>query len=161
MATNLENKISDIIGSVIVALKAKGIDNLSVHQVVNYINDKYNVVLDDDIVKNVLSSTPGVSEINDDKIFIGKAPDNEEEVTNAVEQGKKTFTDQTGGMGMGGGAPIGGDAGMPEGDMDMGSEESGDIESDSMDSDKSSSTETVSNDETADDMDASLSDLDV
>ena len=53
MATNLENKVSDIIGSVIVALKAKGVSNLSVHKIVDYINTRYNVLLDDDVVKDV------------------------------------------------------------------------------------------------------------
>ena len=157
MATNLENKVSDIIGSVIVALKAKGVSNLSVHRIVDYINTRYNVLLDDDVVKDVLSSTAGVAEINDDKVFIGKAPNDEADAENAVNQGKKTFSDQTsGGLS---GAPMGGDMGgadMPtDGDMPS----SDDMSGDNMSSDMSSS-ETTGN-ETADDMDAPLSDLNI
>ena len=158
MATDLDKKISDIITGIIVSLKAKGIKNLSVHKIVNYINDKYNVVLDDDVVKNVLSTTAGVAEINNDKVLIGKAPDDETDAEQAVQQGSKTFADDTGGMG--GGAPMGGDmsgSNMPTDDMEGGS---GDDMSD-MDSSNGDSSETTSTDDTADDMDAPLSELDV
>ena len=160
MTTPLEDRISDIVSSVIVNLKAKGTDNLSVHKIVNYINDRYNVLLDDDIVKNVLSSTAGVAEINDDKVLIGKAPDDEAEAQGAVEQGKKTFKDQSVG-GMGSGAPMGGDmGGMPEGeDMPTDDSSDGDLGGDIAGSTENPDMNT--DDDSADDMDAQLSELDV
>jgi hypothetical protein len=155
MATDLDKKISDIITGVIVALKAKGIDNLSVHKIVNYINDKYNVILDDDVVKDVLSTTAGVAEINDDKVLIGKAPDNENDAEEAVAQGSKTFDDGTGGA-MGGGAPMGGDAG---GDMSLdGSEDMSNMDDNSTDTSTDSSADVA---DASDDMEAPLSELNV
>ena len=154
MATNLDKKISDIISGIIVSLKAKGIKNLSVHKIVNYINDKYNVILDDDVVKDVLSNTAGVSEINNDEVLIGKAPDEEKDAEQAINAGSKTFDDGTGGMG--GGAPMGGD--MSGGDMPMddnlgdGSDETGNNTSEPSGEADNSAT---------DDMDAQLSELDI
>lgn len=154
MATNLDKKISDIITGIIVSLKAKGIKNLSVHKIVNYINDKYNVILDDDVVKDVLSNTAGVSEINNDEVLIGKAPDNEKDAEQAINAGSKTFDDGTGGMG--GGAPMGGDmsgSNMPMDDnLGDGSDEIGN---------DTSEPSAEPDDSATNDMDAQLSELDV
>ena len=156
MATNLDKKISDIITGIIVSLKAKGIKNLSVHKIVNYINDKYNVVLDDDVVKDVLSNTAGVAEINNDEVLIGKAPDDEKDAEQADSDGSKTFNDGTGGLG--GGAPMGGGdlsggADMPiDDDLGDGSDEMGnDTSEPSAEPDNSAKEE----------MDGQLSELDV
>lgn len=158
MATNLDKKISDIITGIIVSLKAKGIQNLSVHKIVNYINTKYNIVLDDDVVKDVLSSTAGVAEINNDEVLIGKAPDDEADAEKAVSAGSKTFSDNSAG-GLGGGVPMGGD--MSGGDLSMDGE-SGEDMSDMGDSDgTSSNSETVSDADVENDMDSQLSELDV
>ena len=154
MATNLDKKISDIITGIIVSLKAKGIKNLSVHKIVNYINDKYNVVLDDDVVKDVLSNTAGVAEINNDEVLIGKAPDDEKDAEQAINAGPKTFDDGTGGMG--GSAPMGGD--MSGGDMPM-DDDLGDG-SDEMGNDTSEPSAEPDN-SAKEEMDGQLSELDV
>lgn len=124
--TNLENKIENIIGNIIVALKSKGVENISIKKIVNFISDKYNVVLDNDYVSEILSKTPAVSEINDDKVMIGKAPDAEKDAQAAVSDGMNNASDDTGlGGGFGGGAPMsGGDlGGMPSDEEPLEGEE--------------------------------------
>ena len=161
MATNLDKKISDIITGIIVSLKAKGIKNLSVHKIVNYINDKYNVVLDDDVVKDVLSNTAGVSEINNDEVLIGKAPDDEKDAEQAVNAGSKTFDDGTGGFG--GGAPMGG-GDLSGGDLSGGADMpmNDDLGDGSDDMSDTSSEPTAEPDNSAkEEMDSQLSELDV
>lgn len=155
MATDLDKKISDIITGIIVSLKAKGMQNLSVHKIVNYINDKYNVILDDDVVKDVLSNTAGVAEINNDEVLIGKAPDDEKDAEQAINVGSKTFDDGT--TGMGGGAPMSGD--MSGGDMPM-DDNLGDGSDDEIGNDTSEPSSEPDNSAT-DDMDAQLSELDI
>lgn len=121
--TDLENKIQNAIGNIIVALKAKGEKQISAEKIVNFVADKYDVVLDDDYVTDILSKSPAVAEINDDKISIGKTPeDDEKEVQGELDNATLSEPGMpVGGMG---GADIGGDMSapmsgeeMPDGEM--------------------------------------------
>jgi len=111
--TNLEIKIGNIVSNIIVALKSKGYKDISINKIIDFISDKYNVVLDKDYISDILSNTPAVSEINDDKIMIGKAPDAEKDAQQAMSDGMENTDNEGLGGGMGGGGSFGGD--MPSG----------------------------------------------
>lgn len=118
--TDLENKIKNAINNIIVALKAKGEKQISTKKIVNFIADKYDVVLDDDYVANILSKSPAVSEINNDKISIGKAPNDDE---NAVqnELNNASLSSPSVDIGMGGdmgGSPMDSNLETTDGEVD-------------------------------------------
>lgn len=105
MKTNLENKIKKSIGNIIVTLKAKGEKHITIDKISDFILDKYGISLDNDYISGLISDTPAVADIQDDRIDIGNAPiDSEDELMNSVSQSSDTSMN----YGDMGGAPMGG-----------------------------------------------------
>lgn len=135
--TDLENKIKNAISNIIVALKAKGEKQISTKKIINFIADKYDVVLDDDYVTNILSKSPAVAEISNDKISIGQAPNDDETVVQNELDNATSFSSPSVDGGISG-ADVSG-SGAPMGEDIPSSDENIEMSTDSINPDKEES----------------------
>lgn len=76
---NIEERIVDNINSLIMMLRSKGIKQLSATKFLLFVNNNYDIQLDQSALEEILSNNKSVTEIVDDKIMIGEPVQSEEE----------------------------------------------------------------------------------
>ena len=94
----LEDRVTKNVNSLIMMLRSKGVKQLSATKFLLFINNNYDVQLDQDSLEKILSNNDSVTEVIDDKIIIG-APSQEssEDVSDnihdtAVDQASKNMS---------------------------------------------------------------------
>lgn len=76
---NIEERIVNNINSLIMMLRSKGIKELSATKFLLFINNNYDIQLDQNALEEILSNNKSVTEVVDDKIMIGEPAQSEDE----------------------------------------------------------------------------------
>lgn len=82
---NIEDRIINNINSLIMMLRSKGIKQLSATKFLLFINNNYDIQLDQDALEEILSKNKSVTEVTDDKIMIGEpVKDDSEDIDDTI-----------------------------------------------------------------------------
>lgn len=82
---NIEDRVINNINSLIMMLRSKGVKQLSATKFLLFINNNYDIQLDQDALEEILSKNKSVTEVIDDKIMIGEpVQDDAEDVEDTI-----------------------------------------------------------------------------